>query len=155
MFHINKGSVSTFFLCLSNDLKGYCRLTGGFRSEHLNNSAFRHAADSQCQIQSDRAGRDCVHIHCRGLPQLHNGAFAELLFNLLQCRLQRFFLFFLCGRHRLCDRCFCFYCHIFTSSAFFPFSFDIICLLRLYSAHCSYYTTQIPGFANRNIPMLF
>ena len=59
-------------------------LTGGFRSVDLNDSAARQTADAECEIQTDRAGRDVFDIHAGVFAQTHNRAFAELLFDLTE-----------------------------------------------------------------------
>ena len=47
------------------------------------------AADAQRQVQPQAAGGNGIHLHGNVGPKLHHGAFAKLLFDLGQCRLQR------------------------------------------------------------------
>ena len=57
-------------------------LSGGFRPENLNHAPAGHAADSQGDIQCQRSGRNRRDIQPRVLPQPHDRALAELLFDL-------------------------------------------------------------------------
>ena len=52
----------------------------------------RHTAHAQRQIQPQTAGGDGIHLHGGVVAQLHDGALAELLFDLRQRRGQRVLL---------------------------------------------------------------
>jgi hypothetical protein len=65
-------------------------LAGRLRPENLDDTAARHAADAQRVVDADRAGRNRLN---RGddvvLAEAHDRAFAELLFDLTDGRVQR------------------------------------------------------------------
>src|SRR5262249_8954488 len=63
-------------------------LAARFRPEDFDDAPARQAAPAQRQVQADRAAGDALHVERRGVAQLHDGALAELLFDLLQRVLQ-------------------------------------------------------------------
>ena len=81
---VDKRSRAAQLLRLCNAVQRNRGLTGGFRSVDLNDSAARQTADAECEIQTDRAGRDVFDIHAGVFAQTHNRAFAELLFDLTE-----------------------------------------------------------------------
>ena len=95
---VDEGHLAALFLGLGEDMEGQRGLTAGFRSEHLDDTAARHTAHAQRQIEAEAAGRDGVHLHGGVIAQLHDGALAELLFDLGQRSCQRILL---CARLRL------------------------------------------------------
>ena len=95
---VDEGHLAALFLGLGEDVEGQRGLTAGFRSEHLDDTAARHTAHAQRQVEAEAAGRDGVHLHGGVIAQLHDGALAELLFDLGQRSCQRILL---CARLRL------------------------------------------------------
>ena len=70
------------------------RFTGGLRSVDLYDPALGQTADSEGAVQRDRTGRDRLHLFHRFVAQLHDGALAVRLFDLVDRWLQGFqFLF--------------------------------------------------------------
>ena len=58
-------------------------------ADHVGDRVFQakgdgETADAECEIQTDRAGRDVFDIHAGVFAQTHNRAFAELLFDLTE-----------------------------------------------------------------------
>ena len=98
MLDVDEGHLATLFLRLGEDVEGQRGLTAGFRSEHLDDTAARHTAHAQRQVEAEASGRDGVHLHGGVIAQLHDGALAELLFDLGQRSCQRILL---CARLRL------------------------------------------------------
>ena len=92
VLYVNEGHLAAALLRLGNAVKGQRRLARRFRPVNFHHTAAGQAADAKGQIERERAGGDCVHLHGDVLPQLHNGALAKLLFNLAQRGLQRTFL---------------------------------------------------------------
>ncbi len=98
MLDVDKGHLAALFLGLGEDVEGQRGLTAGFRSEHLDDTAARHTAHAQRQVKTKASGGDGVHLHGGVIAQLHDGALAELLFDLGQRSCQRILL---CARLRL------------------------------------------------------
>ena len=69
-------------LGLGHDMQGQGRLAGRFRAEDLHHPSPGHTADAQGQIQAQRAGGNNGNIDGLILPHPHDGASAELFFNL-------------------------------------------------------------------------
>ena len=83
MFSIHNGAAAAGFLSIGNNVQTDGGLTGRFRPEDFHDSAPGQTADTQRQVQRQCAGADNIFgIVSRGIPQPHNGAFAELFFNL-------------------------------------------------------------------------
>ena len=83
MFRIDESPHATLLLGFGHNLKGKCRLTGGFRAIDLDDSAARHTADSQSDVESERTGRDYGDVFYQAsLAEFHDGAFAKLSFDL-------------------------------------------------------------------------
>ena len=70
-------------------MQGQGGFTGRFRPIYLNDASAWQSADAQRQVQPQAAGGNGIHLHGNVGPKLHHGAFAKLLFDLGQCRLQR------------------------------------------------------------------
>jgi hypothetical protein len=65
-------------------------LAGRFRAVDFDHPAARQAADTERDVQTERASRHGLDILADvALAHLHHGALAELLFDLGQRRLQR------------------------------------------------------------------
>ena len=92
MLRVHERDLAALFLRFRHDVQRQRRFTGGFRAVDLNDASLRNAADAKRRVQCQRAGRDRVHVHLRLVAETHNGPFAEILLDLLQCGLQRFFL---------------------------------------------------------------
>ena len=95
-------------------MEGQGGLTAGFGAVHLDHSAAGHTAHAQGQVQPQAAGGNGIHLHGHIGPQLHNGALAELLFDLRQSRLQRVLLAAALLAGGACDGAFLF-CHTLLS----------------------------------------
>ena len=85
-----KAAVPPSFLHLGDDLQGQRGLAGGFRPVDLDHPAARQAAHAQRDVQAERAGGHHLDVlDASASPMLHDGALAELLFDLRQCRRER------------------------------------------------------------------
>ena len=101
MLCVDKACNTASLLNLRDHVKGHRGLTAGFRSINLNDSALRNAAQSQGDIQTQRPCRRSLNVHCiGGIPQLHDGPFAELLLNLAECSLQCLLFLFSLHSHK-------------------------------------------------------
>ena len=89
VLHIDESHFTAHLLGFGQHLQGQGGLAGGFRPVYFHDTAPGHTADAQRQVQAQAAGGDGVHLHGHVGAQLHDGAFAELLFDLRQRRLQR------------------------------------------------------------------
>jgi hypothetical protein len=93
VFGIDEGGVPPSFLHFGDDLQTERGLAGGFRAVDFDDAAARQAADAKRDIQPERAGgNDLNALVDLGIAHLHDGAFAELLFDLLQRCGERFCL---------------------------------------------------------------
>ena len=110
VLHVDEGHLAAHLLGLGQRLQRQRGLAGGFRPVHFHHAAPGQAADAQRQVETQTAGGNGVHLHGHVGAQLHNGALAELLFDLgqsgFQCGL------FIAGRRggRFCG--FFFRCHV-------------------------------------------
>ena len=83
MLGIHVRSHAALLLRFGNNLQRQGRLTRRFRTVYLDYAAARYAADTESDIEPKRAGRDHRNIFCHtSLAELHDRAFAELLFDL-------------------------------------------------------------------------
>ena len=89
MLNVDKGNLAAQLLGFSQNMQGQGGFTGRFRPIYLNDASAWQAADAQRQVQPQAAGGNGIHLHGNVGPKLHHGAFAKLLFDLGQCRLQR------------------------------------------------------------------
>ena len=80
MLCIDESSNPAALLALCYNMQSDGRLTTGFRSENLNDTALWNAANTQCHIQFQTAGRNRIYFHVCLVAQLHDSTFAELLF---------------------------------------------------------------------------
>ena len=115
MLGIHKGDFAAALLCLRQNVQGKRRLTGGFRTVDLDDTAAGQAADAEGGVQRKGAGGDGIHVHLRTVAQTHDGALAIVFLDLVQRGLQRFFLV-VCGRGGLVGGLFL--CHGQPSSLF-------------------------------------
>ncbi len=80
---VHEGCHATLLLRLGNDLQGDGGLAGGFRPEDFHHTPAREATDAECGIKGNRSRRNHGDGNNRSLAsQLHDGALAELLFDL-------------------------------------------------------------------------
>ena len=82
MLYVDEDSFAAGFLCFGYNMESNGGFTGAFRAIDLNDTASWHAADTQRNVQRQRAGRDGFHIEGCGLAQFHNSALTELFFDL-------------------------------------------------------------------------
>ena len=76
-------SLSALALALGDDVLQQRRLARRFGAEDLSDSAARHAAYAERQIQRDRTGRNDLDLQLGGaIAQPHNRPFAKCLVDL-------------------------------------------------------------------------
>ena len=88
---VDESDFAALLLGFGQNVQRQRGLTAGFRAVHLDDAAAGHAAHAQRHIQTQAAGGDGVHLHGGVVAQLHDGALAELLFDLGQRGRQRIF----------------------------------------------------------------
>ncbi len=87
MFGIDEGGRAALALTLSDDLQGQGRFAGRFRPIDLDDTATRQTTDAKGDVETERPRgdrRDAARIGM--ITEAHDRTFAELLFNLCQCR---------------------------------------------------------------------
>jgi hypothetical protein len=91
---VHKGAGAAELLHLGNDLQRQRGLARRFRAVDFDHAAARQAAHAQGDVQAQRAGGDDLDVlDDLALAQAHDGALAELLFDLGQRGLQGLGLF--------------------------------------------------------------
>ena len=90
MLSIDKGNNAACSLCLGDDVQRNGGFTAGFWAVDLNDAATWHASDTKGNIQRKGARRNNAYLHVGVVTQLHDGALAELLFDLIGGDLQGF-----------------------------------------------------------------
>ena len=105
---IHEGHLAAHLLGLGQYMQSQRGLTGGLRPVDLHDTATGQTADTQCQIQRQRAGGDGLHIQGTLRAVAHDGALAIHLLDLLHSCFQRFFLV---GHRRALGRRFFLRCH--------------------------------------------
>jgi hypothetical protein len=91
VFGIDEGTLTADFLHFGNDLQGECGFARGLWAVYFNHTAAGQAADAQGDIEAQRTGGDDLDVFDDfAFTQAHDGAFAELFFNLGQGSLQGF-----------------------------------------------------------------
>ena len=75
---------ATVALRLGDDVRRERRLPGRLRPEDLDDPATRQAADTEREVERQRAGRDGFHTDVAALAQLHDRTLAELLLDLAE-----------------------------------------------------------------------
>ena len=88
MLGIDEGGLTARLLYLGGDVKSHSGLTRGLRPEDLDDTAAGNTADTQRHVQSQRPRVDGLHRHAGIVAQLHDGALAEVLLDLLHGGLQ-------------------------------------------------------------------
>src|SRR5688500_8527162 len=90
MLGIDKGRQTAELLRLGNHLQRQCGLARRLRPEDLDDTAARHAADTERVIDADRARGDRVDRLDRALlSQPHDRALSKLLFDLADSQIDR------------------------------------------------------------------
>ena len=90
MLRVDKGGDAAQLLRFGDGVQGDRGFTRRFGTVNFDHSPARKSADPQRQVERQAAGRDHLDIGiARVLPQLHDGAFAVLLFDLHQDALER------------------------------------------------------------------
>ena len=70
-------------LRFGDDLQGQRRFARGLRAVDLDDAAARQAADAECDVEPERAGRHGFDVvGGAGIAQAHDRALAELFFDL-------------------------------------------------------------------------
>ncbi len=121
---VDECNFAAALLRLRDDVQRKRGFAGGLRTVDLDDSAARHAADAKCSIKRQRTSGDGVDNHFRLVAQTHDGALAEVLFDLLQRRFQRFFLVAGCGFWRVLS--------LFHSQIPFPYQFCIFSISQMF-----------------------
>jgi hypothetical protein len=86
---VDEGAGAALLLHLGDDLQRQRGLARGFRAVDFDHAAARQAAHAQRDVQAQRAGGDDLDVLDRlAFAQAHDGALAELLFDLGQRGLQ-------------------------------------------------------------------
>ena len=86
MFGIHESRCTTGFLAFCNRMQRECGFSAGFRAIDLDHPAPGQTADTQRSVQGKRTGGNDRHIAARHtIAHTHDGALAELPFNLCEC----------------------------------------------------------------------
>ena len=88
---VDVGARAAVALRLGHDVHGERGLTGGLRAEDLDDAAARQAADTQRQVERQRACGDRLDGHVGLVAHAHDRALTELLLDLTECRVECFF----------------------------------------------------------------
>ena len=84
---IDEGGGAAEFLHLGHDVQRERGLARGFGAEDFDDAAARQAADAECEIEAQRAGRHDVDVALRvGVAHAHDGPAAELFLDLCERR---------------------------------------------------------------------
>ena len=91
MLGVDKGADAAVFLALGDGFQTQGGFTGRLGAKNFDNTATRQTADAQRQVQPQRTGGNHLQVFLLvAAVHFNDGAFAEILFNLLQSRLQGF-----------------------------------------------------------------
>ena len=94
MLGVDKGRHAPLLLGFGNYLKSYGGLAARFRAEYFDDPSAREATDAQRRVKGNRtSGNDCERNNGFFASQPHDGAFAELLFNLGKGQFNSFIFF--------------------------------------------------------------
>ena len=95
MFRVDVARNAATFLHFRYHMQSNGCFTRRFRTIYFDDSALRHTAHAQSDIQTQGACGNHFHVHfCAVVTQFHYGTFAELFFNLAQSRVQCFLFIF-------------------------------------------------------------
>ena len=107
MFRVDERDDTTERLRLGKDLQRQRGFAAGLRSVHLDDSTPRNAADPQRCIKWQCAGGYSADVQVMAaITVFHDGAFAELRFDLVGCDLEHLGFFFVHALVTLPLRCF-------------------------------------------------
>src|SRR5690606_37589403 len=95
----HEGGNTAGTLCVRNRVQGNRGLTGRFRTIDFHHATTRETADTERNIEWDRAGRDHFYRGTLIRAQAHHGTLAELAVNLCQCCFEGLLLVW-CRCHR-------------------------------------------------------
>ncbi|KAG1388140.1 hypothetical protein G6F59_016086 [Rhizopus arrhizus] len=84
MLGVDEGRRAAQLLAFGDGLQGQSGLARGFRPVDLNDPALRQAANAQCDVEHQRAGRDGFDGLDHAVAHAHHRALAELLLDLAQ-----------------------------------------------------------------------
>ena len=105
VFGVDEGGDTAELLHFGNDLQTERGLARGFRTVDFDNTATRQTTNAERDVQTERSGGHHLDaVVDLGVAHLHDGAFAELLFNLLQRCSQRLCLVVVHGLPRNVER---------------------------------------------------
>ena len=95
MFRIDKSGNTAGLLCRSNGMQSQGGFTRRFGTVNFDNTTARIPANADCQVNSQRPGRNDLQIHFFSqIAKAHNRTLTEIFFNffhgIFQCRLFRF-----------------------------------------------------------------
>ena len=105
MLRVDKAGDTAALLDFRHHMQGDGRLSAGFRSVDLNNSALGNAAESERNVKRKGSCGNRLHIHVGlGLTEFHDSTFAEFLLKVTDCCLKRLyflgaFFFITCVRY--------------------------------------------------------
>ena len=88
MLGIDEGADASAPLSLRDHVVDEGRLARGLRAEDLDDPSARQAADSQCEVERERPGRDGADRHRCGVVHLHHGTLAESTLDLAERGIQ-------------------------------------------------------------------
>jgi hypothetical protein len=92
MLGVDEGGNAAVALRLGDYMQGQGRLSRALRSEYLDDPAARHPTDAEGDIEGKSTGRDRFDIPNRAFAHFHDGAGAELLFDLRHGHVEGFVL---------------------------------------------------------------
>ena len=84
MLGVDEGGHAAGLLGLSDGVQRHGRLAAGLGAVDLDDPAARQPLAAEGDVQAQGAGADAGHVGDGVLAELHDGAFAELLFDLGQ-----------------------------------------------------------------------
>ena len=91
MFRVDECHNAAKRLRLGENLQCERRFTTGLRTVNLNNTAARNAANAECRIERQSARGNSGNLKVFGIvAELHDGALAEFLLDLLSRELEHF-----------------------------------------------------------------
>ena len=92
VLHVDERDLAALFLGAGEDVQRERRLTGRLGPIDLDDAAAGHAADAEREVERQGAGGDGLHVHGNVVAEAHDGALAEVLLDLGERGLERFFL---------------------------------------------------------------
>ena len=92
MLGVDEGGGAARLLRLGDDVEREGRLARAFRAVDLDDPAAGQAADTERDVEAERAGRHHLHLHLLARSQLHRAALAEGAVDLRQGGVEGFLL---------------------------------------------------------------